>query len=77
MAIDFFVIKACMIQNTCLFFVFFVLLLVIPMIKERMGDGKEQVREKTQLLIQQIMQDSVSSPQVMQQLFLFLLLPYP
>ena len=39
-------------------------LVVIPMIKERLGDSKDQVREKTQLLLQQIMQDVVSSPQV-------------
>ncbi len=41
-----------------------VTLVVIPPIKERLGDSKDQVREKTQLLLQQIMQDAVSSPQV-------------
>ncbi len=34
------------------------------MIREKLGDGKDQVREKTQLLLQQIMQDSISNPQV-------------
>ena len=35
------------------------------MIREKLGDAKEQVREKSQMLLQQIMQDTVNSPQVM------------
>ena len=37
---------------------------VLPAIRERLGDAKDNVREKTQVLVQQIMQDSVTSPQV-------------
>jgi hypothetical protein len=37
---------------------------VVPVIREKLGDSKDSVRDKTQVLIQQIMQDSVSSVQV-------------
>jgi CLIP-associating protein 1/2 len=36
---------------------------VVPVIREKLGDSKDSVRDKTQVLIQQIMQDSVSSVQ--------------
>ena len=36
---------------------------VFPALKERLGDAKEQVREQGQQLIQQILQNVVSSPQ--------------
>lgn len=39
-------------------------IVVLPVIKEKLGDTKDPVREKTQVLVQQLMQDSVSSPQV-------------
>ena len=37
---------------------------MLPGIREKLGDAKDAVREKTQVLIQQIMQDTVTSPQV-------------
>ena len=38
---------------------------MLPVIREKLGDSKDQVREKTQVLIQQIMQESLpSNPQV-------------
>ena len=36
---------------------------VFPLLKERLGDAKEQVREQGQQLIQQIFQNVVGSPQ--------------
>lgn len=48
-----------------LLIIFFVIILtVLPVIREKLGDAKDSVREKTQVLIQQIMQDTVTSPQV-------------
>lgn len=38
--------------------------LVFPSLKERLGDAKDQVREQAQHLIQKIMVDCVSSPQL-------------
>ncbi|XP_019850114.1 PREDICTED: CLIP-associating protein 1-like [Amphimedon queenslandica] len=37
--------------------------ILLPVIREKLGDAKDSVREKTQVLIQQIMQDTVTSPQ--------------
>ena len=38
-------------------------LLVLPALRERLGDAKEQVREQAQQLTQKVMVDVVSSPQ--------------
>lgn len=37
---------------------------VVPPLRERLGDAKDQVREQAQHLIQTLMTDCVSSPQV-------------
>lgn len=37
---------------------------VFPPLKEKLGDSKDQVREQAQHLIQTLMTDCVSSPQV-------------
>lgn len=40
------------------------LLIVLPSLRERLGDAKESVRDRAQLLLQHFMQPVIAGPQV-------------